>query len=1569
MALSFKTFIFRREFRRSIRNCGSHIVSAVVVVFFLGVWTSCRSASAQLFAPPAAADEEAEKSSGLPSERRVNQQLEELTEAGKKKKISDIRETLDLLRGADPMLMVPDPRGVFIPLHRDLVQRLQAIDGTLLESLDAKSEQPNFQIDRGIAQGPEALLRATHEAAGTRSGWLGHLMLATIHHDRGNSLAAQYWLRPLLTPAIPEDIRLVAEKLSDQILAAATVSNSKTPSASAPNTATRKRDEPRDERKPTKDLATEESKKLPAVSEESVAKEQPSDLKSTDAAGGASDDFKAAPNEGPSLFVHWMQRLSLSEAERRVSQDLVRRAHDRSLIPWSAWEPLADDQFVFVRTPYLIKAFQRQTGTHLWTKVIQRRPAQTEDFPPGFPMPSGAEGRTESNLLQSAEVRTVHRNEIVGRMSADSERLFAVCQIVDGFSLGSENMIRMRVMMDQNMSASAGLWELIALEKSTGRRLWTVGGVPIEDRFGNDFSGCWFAGPPTVYGDELLTVIERKQAMELASLDASTGQLRWSVPLAFPNDEIHNDPARQGLAAHVTVEGGVIFTTTTTGWLFAVDSLSHTVLWARKLPVTMNTESRPNRFQMRAMGRALPSELPAFAEVWRSEPPLVAGKAIVLSSSECSQLMVVESLTGRVLHRSSAGQSKVILYGDESTLILASGKAIQAMSLPDLKKLWSHSIEKLQTVPVGRAACYQDQLLIPMSDGEIAVRSFSTGELITSLKGLRSPRSTGGLFGSMQHPFAVLTSPTPEANPTGDLQDVSLISFAPDQVGVLSLTRPELLPNQDPFQKANFLVETRQYGLARETLQSVTVHALNAEPIRQLQFRIAIGELVALGADAGPEHQSRIDAILALAKSPREQAIGHMLRLKTLADAKSPQLFDELAKILSGDESLLTVDVVPPDRLYDVLRNSPSDPLERSHAESAAESLRMPFRSWVIQQLRLVLNEADGPGREMLIGRLKEVSDEDVLQVHSPFLINEYLRRAEQHLQRSQFRESTMHLIVASISIPPDDRAAANALLPKAAELLARLRSLADNSEGRDPKQSMLIRRLVSVLHHELLTGKLPEEPQGPMDLSKAVRDRWLTFPDQTYTIQPVQTNGVQQYRQVNVRPIGHSASHDPFLSAFDWSIRRDPGSLLARSVANPDDPVWNLNMTATESTTMFAQEEVQRIGSVILLQNSVGVSAFSAIDHRWLWTRPLNGVNGRSFSILDRQAFTNFRARANFNSGMPIAGSSYRWICLQSQSTIEVLDLLNGRRLWTMTKSAEEPSEIMASEGFLSINSVGYPANGAAMILNPLDGSAGEVSDEDKDTEDDFRERFVLSTPDAFVVTESGTGRRRTKLQWIRPSTREVFRTLELSDMESGLFLDANTLVIVTDEQTFHVINLLDGVRNTLSYASKRDDAVDFDPTDMRIVSDGTNYYVFETSDDAPMRIFGMTYGLQIEPIGEELRVVSRVTGEVIWESEFEDDTMACIRGSLSPVMLLLRNKSEGGPNNRIPLPGLGNGNQQWSIGGISRMTGKSLLEFNASVRSINTHLHLEILDGGVLDLEAFGNRVRFRPQTIVAP
>ena len=60
MALSFKTFVLRRGFRPSFRAVGFHAVTAVVVVLLAGLCTVSGLASAQLFAPPVATDEDAE---------------------------------------------------------------------------------------------------------------------------------------------------------------------------------------------------------------------------------------------------------------------------------------------------------------------------------------------------------------------------------------------------------------------------------------------------------------------------------------------------------------------------------------------------------------------------------------------------------------------------------------------------------------------------------------------------------------------------------------------------------------------------------------------------------------------------------------------------------------------------------------------------------------------------------------------------------------------------------------------------------------------------------------------------------------------------------------------------------------------------------------------------------------------------------------------------------------------------------------------------------------------------------------------------------------------------------------------------------------------------------------------------------------------------------------------------------------------------------------------------------------------------------------------------------------------
>ncbi|MFN9719833.1 MAG: PQQ-binding-like beta-propeller repeat protein [Planctomycetota bacterium] len=1535
------------------------------------------------------AEDDTDHFNGFNSERRINQQLEQLSTAGKAGKTATVQEIVDSLRSADPMLIVPDPRGTLIPLHRDLVQRLLSMDAQTLNVIENTSGQMDDRLMSALNEGPDAILQVLHQTAGTSTGWKAHLLLAAIHHDRGNSLSARYWLRPLLTPLVPDDIRVAAERMSEEIQKRDEANgSSESGSADQKVDALKNEDESstlRDQQKTESPEDASDDDDVPAeqngnnpransgaptsIPPENRPEDSVSQPPTSTAAAKPSDDFSAL-EQAPELFVDWMQRIPISDAERRVSQEIVQRAQSEKLIPWSAWEPLIDNTSVFVRTPWLIKAFDRSSGRHLWTKVIQRRAARDDELavPVGPAFPQNQEDAV-NRALNSTDFVTVHRNEIVGRLTGDQEHLYAVCQVVDGTTFRSADELRLGFMIDQSSSFSAGMWELIALEKSTGRRVWTAGGSPVENQFGNELSGAWFSGPPFVDGRNLLTVTERSGRADLVCLSASTGQLQWSAPLISPENEIGRDLQRQLQCSQIQVSEGVIFVTTA-GWLFAVDELTHSLIWTRRLPVESQGE---NRAEMQ-FPRGVPVIRPLlpFDKVWRSETPIVSGNSLVLSSSECSQLLVVEMLTGRLLRRDSAGQSTLVLYRDDSTLVVSSDRQIHAKKLPSLEKRWSQSIEKGVAIPVGRAARCQQQLLIPMSDGTIAVRDLETGNFVRSMSGFRPARSAGGLYGPMIQPFAWIENIQPAEQKGQDPDNrsaalsASVLSFSPDFIAMLSLQPQELQPDQDPFQRASFLVETGQHEAAMEAIRSVPLHAMNAEPIRKLQFRIAIGKLTNQSGLSSSEETDIIQSLIETAKTPEERALAQLLRLRSLMDQKSPEFFSNLIQLLSSDESVLNVMVVPLARLEESIRNSSVAPMDPNNLETGLGSVRLPVRSLVMSHLREQLNDSDPEVVKTRLESLRNLSDADLLQLHHVSLVQEYLSRVERQLDTSELRESTAHFLMAAVSLNAENTSGRAGVLERVAQLLQRVRENAENDVIREPARAGMVRRLMQVLNYELLNGQDAADVPVPEDVARSVADRWKQLPNHEYMLTPVQTGGTQPYRQVNVRSVISAQSHDLFLSAFHWSIRREPGALMAQSLLNPGTSTWNLKLTAQENSVVYSDEEIHRIGSVILLQNSAGISAFSAIDHRWLWTRPVAGQSSRRRFMLDRMTFPNLRLSLHYQFGNPVGAFSYRWICLQSGSRIEVIDLLNGRNLWTMVHDSDLTLRVLGCEGLLGFQSGAGLNGGNLQLLNPLDGTVS-TADVDRDA---IGDRFLTGTADTLVMTEAGFGGRRKKsIQWIRPTTREVVHTFNIDEMESCTFLDANTLAIVSGDETFDVVDLQTAATHHVSFASPEEKLPEIDPSSIRIFCDAVNYYVTELDDDGAFQLLGMSMTENLEAIGKQLRVVSRVTGQIAWNTEFKKPSFAAFQADHVPFLLILNDDSPDARANRMIMPGLGGTAQKWSIQGFRRLDGLSRLNYKAQIRSVNGYVHLKQLEGDILDLDAFGSRVRFRPATTNAP
>ncbi|MFM7833124.1 MAG: hypothetical protein ACKPJD_15145, partial [Planctomycetaceae bacterium] len=313
--------------------------------------------------------------------------------------------------------------------------------------------------------------------SGTTTSQRIHLLLAVLHADRGQHLAARGWLRPLLSPATAPDIL----RLANQLLSRLPV-----------------------------DAGAAEQSEVPTA-------------KSVPAAAGGQAAAAALPR-----FLQWLELLPLSVGVRRAHQDSIARLTDAQRggergLPWISSEPQLDADRIYVKQPDRITAWERATGRHLWSRSLNPRAAAGREN-----QQSAMQSRSGSDLLE--------RHEFLGRVSADAQRLYLVYGVSDGSGMRSvEESLQLRMRLTRSrMEGSAELWELIAIEKSTGRRLWTAGGEAVEDRFRNELSQAWFFGPPIVSEGRLYQVFERDGLISAGCLDASNGQLLWSVPLVTP---------------------------------------------------------------------------------------------------------------------------------------------------------------------------------------------------------------------------------------------------------------------------------------------------------------------------------------------------------------------------------------------------------------------------------------------------------------------------------------------------------------------------------------------------------------------------------------------------------------------------------------------------------------------------------------------------------------------------------------------------------------------------------------------------------------------------------------------------------------------------------------------------------------------------------------------------------------------------------------------------------------------------------------------------------------------------
>jgi outer membrane protein assembly factor BamB len=1498
----------------------------------------------------------------LVTDRRVVRQLTELRGAlrrasGSQQEPAALRDLLTQLRASDPGILVPAEGLTFVPLHRAVAELLAEPGATERLDVRADEEAAAKALTKLLAaREPDELPALLHRYAGATAAWLAHLLLAAQHVDRGETLAARFWLLPLMRAGVPAAFRQTARDMDARLQALEASSN--------------------------------------------VA-----------AAGGA-----PPRSSGSVAFLRWTTGLPLARGDQAATTTLVQGGAATKLVPWSAWEPVLDDTAMFARTSLAIVAVDLATGRQLWVRQPAVPPESEAESLLDSRRQRDAQSEATISLLQAT---VLHRDEIGGRMSLDSERLYAVVPVTDPETIPATAQRPARI--PGRRPASAAALELLALDRHSGRRVWSVGGASLESRHGNELAGTWFAGPPAVTGTDLLVVGERDGAIHLLCLAAATGRRLWALPLVLPEVPIARDPARQLLSSQLHIDGGLVYFTTSNGWACAVDVMTRSPVWVRRLPQTAAVLSAPatSRGSAFLLQRMLPMSL-----AWRSEPPRRAGDALLLASALGHELVSVGLLDGRLRARTDAAGSTLVVHVDAQRVVVASPSAVFALQPEDLQPKWSAAVPEGR-VPVGRGAIHDGQLLVPLSDGGVWPLDLDNGASREPWPLLRRPCSSGGLFVAHNRllsfaPDQLSASPLPLAHSGSGQQVDPLAAASRDNPlsndlasntakGRGTNTEASRAPAVDPLTRADLLMRNGQFAAALHVLDSMEVEPLNREDLCRLKFQtlllqtlhdwpvaevtspvaeaataarpVQTAEVARAGAGAGISDQDPDDkpahALQRLQELRHDRASTceerATIRLLTVRGSQTPHDVGAVFEQLAADANELSVLLPEPERMPELLAGTLCLPQTTSQPELL---VRRSLRLHLVNTLRECLNDPAVAASADVAAGLSRCDDLTVRLLGHPAAADECLARADRLLGNAPRSEQLLHLLVA---------AQATGSASVLADVQARLVQLRQRLEAQNPAATgeydvaiELVDTLLAGLREEPTTADAESAGADiPSIVEEQVEAAWKDpasvaaedAADGTLKCRVVPVSTVSQMPLQNYRdmPVSLVDPDDAFLSRFDWSLQSQPLALVARRRGAGGAAVLSLALPG-HGLHNGGGERLSRFGSVLVLQTESQLTAFSLLEARWLWTRRLTSTTSRFTPELAGAlpAGADGVLRAWWNPH--VAGGSPRHLAVRSGSQIVLLDLLTGRPLWDVTPG-DPAAQAYCRDRFLLVSRadrIGWavfdPRDGA---LLPKSNEVPPVNSPDVVDPKDvpLPARTLAVTADA-VLTWSATKRAGpAALEWRDPVTFEVRHTQELDDLKFLAPMGSGTLLGISGEGRIEEISLDSRSRRVFAAtAPVGDRSQNTEPgrrTDFIVRRDAEHYYLLQAKPavEPPLPL---GFGIVPQAVTGSIRAISRRTGELVWERDAPADAAVLPDMSGDRFLLLLEVPRSAAADLPVRAVGLLPPRQSVTVIGWWRESGNEAFRHPVITRAPIPTLRTLSAGADAWTLEAFGNRAR---------
>lgn len=434
-------------------------------------------------------------------------------------------------------------------------------------------------------------------------------------------------------------------------------------------------------------------------------------------------------------LTHHPEEARLLEKRRRLFAD-----RDAPLLP--AGLPLAVDGAILLHAPLGLLAVDFQTGKRIWLggdgTAFDSGPAEGDD-----------EG--EGRLDGITGVDRVFGDATSGAVSSNGRLVYAVES--GGRARGGDGPRGARRGIDAGVVRAGNALAAYDLQ-SRGAPAWRL---PAPQP-GDDAPDLWYLGAPLVVGDQLFVLVEEKGEVRLDVLEAATGRLLWTQPLAELDEEQQTDrpetTARRWSGLAPAFSEGVLVCPTGAGTVIAVDLATRTLLWAYTYPIADGDDeaARPGiRGPLGGMirGRVIVNGVPIGGQPaapggWRDACPIVADGRVLLTPTESDTLHCVDLRSGALRWSAPRGDALYVAGVVDGRAVVVGRHAVDSLSLEDGTRAWEGARAFGQAAVSGRGILTQRRLFLPLDTPEVIEVDLATGEIVG-----RSPARGGAVPGNL----------------------------------------------------------------------------------------------------------------------------------------------------------------------------------------------------------------------------------------------------------------------------------------------------------------------------------------------------------------------------------------------------------------------------------------------------------------------------------------------------------------------------------------------------------------------------------------------------------------------------------------------------------------------------------------------------------------------------------------------------------------------------------------------------------------------------------------------------